>query len=75
MKEYKLTYFDIRGRAEISRLVFVAAGVDFTDDRIQRETWPALKPSKFHVYIYIVYTNIDVKSCRTVEVPFLNHMT
>lgn len=73
MKEYKLTYFDIRGRAEISRLVFVAAGVDFTDDRIQRETWPALKPSK--LYIFIVYTNIDVKSCRTVEGPILYHMT
>lgn len=53
MKEYKLTYFDIRGRAEISRLVFVAAGVDFTDDRIQRETWPALKPSKLYIHCSI----------------------
>ncbi|XP_062579789.1 glutathione S-transferase 1-like [Saccostrea cucullata] len=45
MVEYKLTYFDIRGRAEISRLVFAAADVCYIDDRIKREEWPALKPN------------------------------
>ncbi|XP_061179148.1 glutathione S-transferase 1-like [Saccostrea echinata] len=44
MVEYKLTYFDIRGRAEIARLVFAAADVSYIDDRIKREEWPALKP-------------------------------
>ncbi|XP_048742387.2 glutathione S-transferase 1-like [Ostrea edulis] len=43
MSEYKLTYFDIRGRAEISRLVFAAADVPYTDERVNRENWPALK--------------------------------
>uniref|UniRef100_A0A8W8LSQ5 Uncharacterized protein n=1 Tax=Magallana gigas TaxID=29159 RepID=A0A8W8LSQ5_MAGGI len=45
MKDYKLTYFDIRGKAEISRLLFAAAGVQYADDRIKRKDWPALKPS------------------------------
>jgi len=35
--QYKLTYFDIRGLAEVSRLVFKAAGVAFEDDRIAFE--------------------------------------
>jgi glutathione S-transferase len=44
MPNYKLTYFNGRGRAEIVRLVFAAAGVEYTDNRIERDKWPALKP-------------------------------
>lgn len=45
MSQYKLTYFNGRGRAEIIRLVFAAAGVAYEDHRIEKDQWPALKPS------------------------------
>ena len=38
MSSYKLYYFNVRGRAEISRLIFNAAGVEFEDVRV--EDWP-----------------------------------
>lgn len=41
---YKLTYFPLRGRGEIVRLVFAAAGVPYEDHRIEMSDWPALKP-------------------------------
>ena len=41
MPSYKLTYFNARGRAEISRLIFAAAGVQFTDERLTN--WPTGK--------------------------------
>jgi len=44
---YKLTYFDGRGVAEVSRLVFAAAGVPFEDHRIplddDRKFWKTVK--------------------------------
>lgn len=46
MSQYKLTYFDGRGKAEIIRLIFAAAGVDFEDHRISKEEFAKLKPSK-----------------------------
>lgn len=46
MPKYRLTYFNGRGRAEVTRLMFALAGVEFEDKRIQGEEWPALKPSK-----------------------------
>ena len=42
----KMTYFDARGRGELSRFILAYAGRDFEDNRIQFSEWPALKPSK-----------------------------
>ena len=43
----KLTYFNLRGRAEPARLILAYAGVDFDDCRVTSEEWQKLKPSKF----------------------------
>ncbi|KAL4226801.1 hypothetical protein ACF0H5_014780 [Mactra antiquata] len=45
MPSYKFQYFDVRGRGELCRYVFVAAGKDFEDARVVREDWPSVKPS------------------------------
>ncbi|XP_067933705.1 glutathione S-transferase 1-like isoform X2 [Watersipora subatra] len=43
--QMKLTYFDIKGRAEVVRLLFKLAGRDFIDCRLTMEEWAAFKPS------------------------------
>jgi glutathione S-transferase len=43
MSTYKLIYFNGRGRAEVSRLIFAAAGKKYEDARFEREQWPTLK--------------------------------
>jgi len=46
MSKPKLTYFDISAsRGEECRLALHAGGVDFEDNRIKFDAWPALKPS------------------------------
>jgi len=37
--KYKLTYFNGKGLAEISRLLFHAAGVEFVDHRVEQDEW------------------------------------
>ncbi|KAF0719928.1 Aste57867_684 [Aphanomyces stellatus] len=41
----KVTYFDMTGRAEMTRLAFVIGDVPFEDERLTREAWMSLKPS------------------------------
>ena len=43
MSTYKLIYFNGRGRAEVSRLIFVVADQKYEDFRFENEQWPALK--------------------------------
>jgi len=46
MPTYKLTYFNGKGRAETTRLVFAAAGIKYEDKRVEKADWGALKPSR-----------------------------
>jgi len=45
MADYKLTYFNLSGRAELTRLIFAKSGTAFEDDRIEFAEWPARKAS------------------------------
>uniref|UniRef100_A0A1B6LDT5 glutathione transferase n=1 Tax=Graphocephala atropunctata TaxID=36148 RepID=A0A1B6LDT5_9HEMI len=40
---YKLIYFNARGRAEHIRFIFAYAGVDYHDYRVPKEKWPELR--------------------------------
>ena len=46
MPAYKLTYFDLRARAECARQIFAQAGVKYEDIRVSREDWANMKTSK-----------------------------
>ena len=41
----KLTYYELRGRAEAIRLLLIDQGVDFVDERLNAEAWRTLKPT------------------------------
>ena len=43
--KYTLTYFNARGFAETARMLFALADVEYTDRRMEREEWPAIKPT------------------------------
>ncbi|XP_070548576.1 S-crystallin SL11-like isoform X1 [Ptychodera flava] len=45
MPQYRLMYFNLRARAETSRMIFAAAGVEYEDVRVAREKWPTEKTS------------------------------
>uniref|UniRef100_A0A0M3HPS6 GST C-terminal domain-containing protein n=1 Tax=Ascaris lumbricoides TaxID=6252 RepID=A0A0M3HPS6_ASCLU len=48
--QYKLIYFNGRGRAETIRLLFAQAQVKYEDVRIEKDQWPTLKESKLKFY-------------------------
>jgi hypothetical protein len=45
MVHYKLSYFDIRGLGEMSRMVLHYAGEKFEDHRVTPDEWPNYKSS------------------------------
>lgn len=48
MPKIVLTYFDVRARAELSRLILAAGGIQYEDNRIGLpfdEAWKELKPN------------------------------
>ncbi|KAH3777541.1 probable glutathione S-transferase 7 [Dreissena polymorpha] len=59
MPSYKLSYFDVRGRGELSRYLFLAAGRDFKEHRIPRAEWPNVKQTL--VYGQVPVLEVDGK--------------
>lgn len=53
---YTLNYFNGRGRAELSRLLFAAAGVSYNDNRIA--DWPATKGGNIIIQIALIHKKI-----------------
>ncbi len=49
MPNYKLTYFNARGRAEPIRLIFAQAQVEYDDNRIEQPEWPELKKGMYNI--------------------------
>ncbi|XP_023248019.1 glutathione S-transferase [Copidosoma floridanum] len=45
MPTYKVIYFPVKALAEPIRFLFSYAGVEFIDDRFDREKWPTIKPT------------------------------
>jgi len=45
MSPVKLTYFNLKGRAELARLILAQAAVDYEDCRISKDDWLSLKPA------------------------------
>merc|ERR1719387_839048 len=43
LKPPELIYFDGPGRGNLTRMVFAAGDIKFTDTRIKQPEWPALK--------------------------------
>ena len=42
----KLVYHEGRGRAEVTRLLLAAGGIDYENVRITEEQWKDMKPSE-----------------------------
>ncbi|XP_070545241.1 hematopoietic prostaglandin D synthase-like [Ptychodera flava] len=60
MPQYKLHYFDGRGRGEGCRLIFAAAGVDYEDIRIDEDNeWPAEKSTGKYVFGQVPCLDVD----------------
>ncbi len=57
---YKLTYFNMRGRGELIRLLFALAKVKFDDHRIEQSEWPAFKETTpfGQVFLNILFNSL-----------------
>ena len=62
MAQYKLSYFNGRGRAEVIRLILAQAGVEYEDKRIAFEDWGQLKPQTPFGYMPILEVDGKVLS-------------
>lgn len=59
-ERYKLFSLDARGRSELIRLIFHAAGKEFEEIRVHRVLWEELKWGKFWLTGSVVGNFIEI---------------
>ena len=74
MGKLKLIYFNGRGRGEPARLILAQAGVEYDDERIEFEDWPALKESKMFCTLLFYKRNKVFSVCLFIRISFLHCM-
>jgi len=58
MAQYKLTYFQLRGKAEAIRMTFSVAGVEFEDVRVSIDEWVSkLKHCEYIALYWLILHN------------------
>jgi glutathione S-transferase len=68
MATYKLIYFNLKGRAELTRLIFNLAGQPFEDNRIEFSDWSKLKNTfSFKQLPVLEVTETDGKVTRIAQ--------
>ena len=60
MSTYKLTYFNVMGRAEPARFIFAQAGQEYEDNRVSAEEFGKMKPDLWPGSLPVLY--VDGKS-------------
>jgi len=65
---YKLTYFNGRGRGEIIRLVLTAAGVPFTDNRLSFEEFAKIKSTLPFNQVPVFEIDNKVTLCQSLTI-------
>jgi len=68
MPQYKLTYFNGRGRGEIIRLVLTAADVPFEDNRLSFEEFAKIKSTLPFLQIPIFEIDGKVTLCQSLSI-------
>lgn len=68
----KLTYFDIQGAAEPTRLALTLSGTPFEDVRVNFEQWTSMKPQT--PYGQLPLLNIDGGETRTQSMAMLRYV-
>ena len=66
---YKLFYFNLRGRGELSRFVFAQAGVEYEDERIEFKDWREMKPKMPFEVVPVLEVDGDRRISGSVNIP------
>ena len=66
---YKLIYFNLRGRGELSRFVFAQTGVEYEDKRIELQDWSETKPKMPFEVLPVLEVDGDRRISGSVNIP------